>query len=467
MASTSKSKKSRRPANTSVLSHPAVEDTSSLAALSAFSPRANLFAFLSLAIDKHRLRVYDTVTGKSIAEHVMDSARITTLLWSEIDLSEDSSASADEDTSSTKKKGKRKRLSTSTPTEDKPKSETEVVVLGLSDGTLLFFSPTHSRVLRTLSHSTSIAPILSIVFTHSGDKGPIVWTSGADGAIRLWNARQNNILSSWKIDDRVPYSSMAVRPGGVLGEDGWVDLLVANHGIHLLSTSASQTDSSSFEALKPKSLASFTGHASSIRRLQWDTSQKPSSRFLSMADSDRFIYVWDVPTGASTEGKMVLSIPLDSNVRHVSLSIPRASQSPSTLGKQSILALSTSGKISIYPIPSELTPPANSEKIKHKVPTLLPRSIVNISSKKASSAAQVVDASFIPEDEGQIKVARIVGGVRPVFSIIVSSPRNCRGHWILSCFCSNISTGREPLSKKSTLRMTVPTPPLQAKSPLA
>ena len=425
MASTSKSKKSRRPANTTALSHPVVEDASSLTALSAFSLQANLFAFLSLAIDKHRLRVYNTATGKSVAEYVVDSARITTLLWSQIDLSEQPSAPVDEDADSTKKKGKRKRLSIDAPKENIQKLETEVVVLGLSDGTLLFFSPTHSRILRTLSHSTSAAAILSVVLTDDEHSGPIVWTSGADGAIRLWHARQNNMMGSWKIDDRVPYSSMAVRPGGISGDDGRVDLLVANHGIRLLSTSGSQLHSSAFETLKPKGLASFTGHASLIKSLQWDASQEPSCRFLSMADSDRFVYVWEVPTGASTEGKIILSIPLDSNVRRISLSIPRTPQPSLNPEKQCILALSASGKISIYPIPSELASPASSEKTKHKVPTLLPRSTVKVSSKKSPPAAQIVDASFVPNKDGHIQVARIAGGVRPMFHLVVSNPGAC------------------------------------------
>jgi U3 small nucleolar RNA-associated protein 5 len=419
MASTSKSKKSRRPANTTVWSHPVVEDASSLTALSAFSPQANLFAFLSLAVDKHRLRVYDTTTGKSVAEHVVDSARITTLLWSQIDLSEQPSVSVDEDVDPTQKRGKRKRLSTNIAKENAPKSETEVVVLGLSDGTLSFFSPTHSRILRTLSHSTSTVAILSVVLTVDGDSGPIVWTSGADGAIRLWNARQNKIMGSWKTDDRIPYSSMAVRPSGISGDDQ-LNLLVANHGIRLLSTTGSQLHSSALESTKPKELASFTGHASSIKNLQWDTSQKPSRRFLSMADSDRFVYVWEVPSGASTEGKIILSIPLDSNVRRIALSIPRTPQPSLNSEKQRILALSASGKISIYPIPSELTPPASSEGTKHKVPTLLPRSIVKVSSKQPS-ATQVVDVSFVPEKDGHIQVARIVGGVRPIFHLVVST----------------------------------------------
>lgn len=415
-----KSKKTRRPENTSSLSQPVVEDASSLTNLSAFSPQANLFAFLSLAIDKHRLRIYDTVTGKSVAEHVLDSARITTLAWSRIDLSEHNPASVGDETGPKKKKGKRKRLSTNGPAEATPKLDTEVVVLGLSDGSLQFFSPTHGRVLRTLSHPTSTASILSVVVINSGDVGPTIWTSAADGAIRLWNARKNNIMGSWKIDDRIPYSFMAVRPGSSLGEDGRIDLLVANHSIRLLSTTPDLSDSTDIASLKPKELSSFTGHASSIRCLRWDASQEPANRFLSTADSDRFIYVWEVPTGASTEGKIVLSIPLDSDVRHVSFSILPAQPSSATVGKQNILALSASGKISIYPIPSELTPPASSENTKHKVPTLLPRSTINVTSKKSTSAVQVVDASFISGEEGQIKVARIVGGVRPVFNLVVS-----------------------------------------------
>jgi U3 small nucleolar RNA-associated protein 5 len=416
MATTSNSKKVRRPANTSALSHPVVEDASMLTALSAFSSDAHLFAFLSLAVDKHRLRIYDTVTGKSIAEHVVDLARITTLIWGKVDLSEQPSSI--EDVSSAKQKGKRKRLSTNSPTQTASESKTEVVVLGLSDGTLLLFSPANGRTLRTLSHSTSTAAILSITITDGANGRPIIWTSGADGAVRLWNARQNDIMGSWKIDSQIPYSSMVVRPCRSLEGDGRVDILVANHRISLLSTLAGQSNPGAFESLKPKTLATFIGHASPIKWIQWDTSQEPSSRFLTMADSDRFIYVWEVPAGAPTEGKMVLSIPLDSNVRHCSLSIPSGQQMSPSAEKQSILALSASGKITIYPIPPELTPPASSEKAKHKVPTLLPRSNVNISQK--NPAAKVVAASFVPDEKGKIKVARIVGGVRPMFDVVVS-----------------------------------------------
>ena len=76
-----------RPAATSALSQPAVEDASSTYSLSSFSHDGELFAFLSLAVDKHRLRVYDTTTGQPVAEHVFDS-RVSSLCWARFDASQ-------------------------------------------------------------------------------------------------------------------------------------------------------------------------------------------------------------------------------------------------------------------------------------------------------------------------------------------------------------------------------------------
>lgn len=389
-------KKSRK--NSSILSQPIVEDISSLAALSSFSPNANLFAFISLAVDRHRLRVYDTLTEKATAEHTLDSARVSALIWAKIDFSDTRPAEG-----SPNKKGKRKRLSTGQPTEDAPSSEAEVIILGLTDGTLHLFSPSHGRLLRMLSHSSSTSSILSIVLT----EGPIIRTSGADGSVRLWDVRKNSIIGTWKIDDRMPYTSMAIRPSQD-PSSGQIGMLVANHTIRLLSTSSDPEP-------QPKTIATFTGHASSILSLQWDTSpsSSPPTRFFSTAESDRFIYVWEIPPSGS-ESKLILSIPLDATVRQIALS-------PTSTKKQCILALSASGKITVYPIPAELTP-LTPEKTKHKVPTLLPRSTVNLSLKRSASSSagpQILDVAFVPEKVGCIKVARVIRGVRPVFHDVV------------------------------------------------
>ncbi|KAJ7630480.1 hypothetical protein FB45DRAFT_978816 [Roridomyces roridus] len=404
MASTGKSKKNSskaprgRPAATSVISQPVVEDASYLTALSSFSTKGNLFAFLSLAVDKHRLRVYDTATGQSVAEHVVDSARVSSLTWSNFDPSETSRPAVDAEEPPNKKK--RKKRNSEVGVEGSPQVTTaiEVVVLGLSDGTVLFFSPTHGRIIRTLSHSSSTAAILSVVLTQrEGSTTPTTWTSGSDGTIRLWNAQKNEILGSWKNEDRIPYSSMAIRP---TAEEDRVDLLVANHSIKLLSTSSDTLTE------KPAQLASFTGHASPIKCVQWDASQTPPARFMTMADGDRI--------DLRRRGKMVASVQLDSDARTISLSL----SSPIPSERQNLLTLTASGKISIFPIPTELVPPASSSRTPHKVSTLLPRSNLSVSVKKGSSGAQVVNASFAAGVSGHIRVARIVGGVRPVFDLV-------------------------------------------------
>jgi len=421
-----------RPVSTSTLSQPVVEDASYLTALSSFSPKGNLFAFLSLAVDKHRLRVYDTISGQSVGEHVLDSARVTALTWSTFEPSKGPSL---DDPDAPPNKKKRKKRNSEAAEESLQNRGIDIVVLGLSDGTVLLFSPAHGRILRTLSHSTSAAAILSVVVVcENGDKQN-VWTSGADGTIRLWDSQKNDLLGSWKNDDRIPYSSMAVRPGPS-GDP--VEMLVANYGIRLLSTSSSDASESVFDSQKYKQLAAFTGHASSIKHLQWDVSQEPtSSRFLSIAEGDRFVYIWEVPDTSQSrssfpKGKIVASIPLDSDARSISLSISPSTSptSPSTsiTERQTLLTLAASGKISVFPIPTELVPPANSNRTQHKVPTLLPRSNLSVVSRKGSSSAQVVGASFALREEGHIRIARIVAGVRPVFDLVVRDLNTHRGH---------------------------------------
>ncbi|KAG6919548.1 hypothetical protein DXG01_004211 [Tephrocybe rancida] len=390
-----------RPLSTSAISQPVVEDATQLTALSSFSPSGNHFSFLSLAVDKHRLRVYSTVTGQSVAEHIVDSARVSAATWGTFDPSEGQNASSSAEASPSKKK--RRKRDSLVAGEETHSVAIEVVILGLSDGSILFFSPNHGRVLRTLSHPSSTSEILAVAAVENSDKTSTLWASGADGAVRIWNAQKNEIVGSWKNDDRIPYTYLAARP---TVEEGRVDVLAAHHSIRLLSMSFDDTDSK-----KPRELASFTGHASSIRQLQWDAAQTPTTRFVSFAEADRFLYIWEAPEGSSTEGKAVASIPLDSDSRSFSLSVSQ--KSPSATQKQSLLTLSASGKISLFPIPTEF---ATSTSSKHKLPTLLPRSNLAASAKTASSA-KVVNAVFAAE-EGSIRVARLLSGIRPVFDVV-------------------------------------------------
>lgn len=371
MPATSRSKKSKsRPAANTAISQPIVEDSSIQTALSCFSPSSKYLAYVSLAVDKHRLRIYDAVTGQSVAEHTPVSARVSALSWGQIGIhTRDASPS---------RKKRRKSVQQSTD---------ELVLLGLSDGSIVLISPKHGRALHALSHPSCSAPILAIAST-----ADTLWTSCADGNIYLWNIQAHELIDTWKTEDRIPYTSLALHPTDT-------SILAAHHSIRLLQA-VSDSD-----LQNPNELALFTGHVSSIKQLRWDSS-KP--RFFSMAEGDRIISLWEVPD-SGREGRMVASIQLDSDVRSISLGDGSSEQ-------QALLALTASGKVSICPIPSELIPPA-SARTQHKVSTLLPCTVML---QKGGNAAQSIAASFIPNRDGAVRIARVVAGIRPVFDDIVS-----------------------------------------------
>ncbi|EKM60719.1 uncharacterized protein PHACADRAFT_168035 [Phanerochaete carnosa HHB-10118-sp] len=398
MASTpSKPKKPRikppksRPVNTSGISQPAVEDASSTHSLSTFSPGGELFAFLSLAVDKHRLRVYDTTTGQSVAEHVFDSSRVSSSCWARFDTSQ----SEDEP----KRKRKRKNQDEGDST---VKLSIPGVLLGLNSGSVVLFSPAHGKVVKTISHSLSTAALVSIAIAEDqSSECTHLWTSGADGVCAC---------GAWKSEERIPYSCIAVRPLVPEEIEDTSEVLAANYAIHLL-TVASRPDSSLDAPSKPRKTASFTGHASPVKSLQWDS----PSRFLSAAEADRFVYLWDVPQegSSSSEGHVTASLPLDSDVRMITLSLQPSSNS------STLLAVSTSGRVAIFPLEASLASSASS-KAKSKIPTLSPRSTISVSAskKQAEIRSDIVAATFVGPQDGKVRIARLAGGARPVFEVV-------------------------------------------------
>ena len=360
-----------------------------LASLSHFSPDAALFALLSLAVDKHRLRIFDATTGGALVEHTVDAARVTSLSWILLDLASNATRTH---ASPTKKRKNRAGLLSSNPASTK----TQLVCLGLSNGSLILFSPTHARVLRTISHPSSLAAVLA---TSGATQPSHVWSSGSDGAVRLWNAAQNELLGSWKGDGSVPYSSLAPRPGQDNEPDP--ELLVANHSMRLLPLPASTSSTS--DPAKIGGGISFTGHASTVTCLQWDHLQP--SRFISVAEMDRVVNVWRVPDPPSKQGTIIANVPLDAVARHAAISSDNASI---------LLTISASGKLALFQLPS-------SYQTGSKVVTLSPSSTVYASSQKDEEVVRIVAATFVPHNHGCLRVARLIGGVKPVFEVVVST----------------------------------------------
>ena len=145
MSSTlSKSKKPRvkpprgRPVATSAISHPVVEDSSALAHFSSFSPDGLLFAHISLAVDKHRLRVYDAISRQSIAEHVVDGPQVASSCWVYLKHLDAAEAESGESPAQPKKKRKKRNsLVADEAAASAPASQ--VIALGLSNGSLEIF----------------------------------------------------------------------------------------------------------------------------------------------------------------------------------------------------------------------------------------------------------------------------------------------------------------------------------------
>lgn len=386
-----------RPVATSAISQPALLET--LPILSSFSTDGNLFALVTLAVDKHRLRIYNSVSGRAIAEHTVQEGRVSSLVWATAALSSGPSA----ETNSPTKRRKKRRAENDTEKEER-KTEAEVVLLGISDGTILLYSPEQSKIVRTLSHGSSTSPILALAPGVSNKSN--LWTSSADSSTHLWDVQKNTIIRSWKNEDRIPFTSLAVQQP--TNPDNPTHLLAAHHHIRLLTDVSSPQDPS---LTKPTQVATFTGHASSINILRWAKATATSHRFFSAAEGDRFVYLWE-SEGASINEKPVASIPLDSDVRSVSLN----SSDPS---RQVLMALSTSGKLSFIPIPSEFPSSSNSGDEIHKIHTLLPRSTLTGVSK-TNSDPPIINVVPISAVSGSIRVARLVQGIKPVFDLVVS-----------------------------------------------
>lgn len=285
----------------------------------------------------------------------------------------------------------------------------QVVALGLSDGSVQIFSAAHGRIVRTLSHATSKSPILAIAEGGAHDDvSQCIWTSTADGNLILWDVLKGEILVSTQSEGRTPYSALAIRPGIKHNQN---HILAASNTIHLLSSSFDSASSDDSESDNFKEVATFGGHASAVKSLLWDPSEAPNRRFYSSAEDDRFVYIWETPESPSIKGKMAASYPLDADVRQIDVF--------SSTGRQVLLTLSSSGKVTLSPVPAELSTSTGVKNTsKQQVPTLLPRTTINLS-KKSASDVRVVAAAFLHSEQGKIRTALVSGGAKVAFETLV------------------------------------------------
>ena len=383
----SKKPKAKPPKSRPETTFSTAHDATSTRGLSQFSQDGEYFASLSLSVDRHRLRVYSIQTSQSIAEHVVESGRVTCLQWVQLDLTgnQDVSAGGSETPSPSKKKRKTRDTTASETKQASP--GVHIVLLGLSDGSICCFSHSHGRIVRVLSHVKNTTPVHALTTSRSPSHRHNLWSTDAAGSIFCWDVRTGEVVGTWRSGSPTPYSAIAIRP--LTDEDAPSQLVAAHRSIQFLSLDPPHLNTTS----KVKELATFTGHASLISNIYWSS----PSHFVTFAESDRFLYVWEVPEVDSSQGHLIFSASLDSDIRYLSFS---ASQ---------LLAISAGGRISIFSLPSG-SPSRN-------VVNLEPVSTIAVSYKKPSVNVEVVSASFIPR--GQMRIATISGGVKPAFNTTV------------------------------------------------
>ncbi|KAG8998144.1 Small subunit (SSU) processome component [Tulasnella sp. JGI-2019a] len=378
-------------------------------AMYAYSPKGEYFVNVALAVDKHRLRVYDTTTGKSVAEHSVETGRVTSMSWQMVaaELATDAKAAT----------RKKKRKTSKDPEAGGSSGTLQVIALGLSTGSFVFFSPVRDEVVYTSPPANTMSPILAMATSTFEDESerrvPAIWTSSSDGTIKAFNLQTNALVGNWRDADRTPYTCISIRPGSS-PQEGETHILAGHHSIRLFAVSV-RSSLATGEARTLKPIASFTGHVSPVNTLLWsrpNSSSITATRFISAAEGDRIAQVWDVPsaTSKSAQGHVVATIPLDSDV--VQLEYLSESQSSKV---QPLLALSMSGVVSLYRVPTSLSHHRNSAPLL----SLTPQSTISTVNRSSATpgAENLVAAQFLNAAHGHLSVACIVSS-RPVFQTV-------------------------------------------------
>jgi U3 small nucleolar RNA-associated protein 5 len=394
-----------RPAAAGSALHAPADERAGDGRLCAFAPDGARLALVARAGAGERLRVFDALAGRAEAEMTLDGpARASCVAWVELDLD---GAPAAED-AGRRKRRKRKSDADAMAVDESASTaaKQQLVALGRVDGSVVLFSPTHSRVLRTLTHAHASTAVLAVA-SASGSL-PRIWTTSADGAIRLWDAARNALLGSWTAPgEATPFSALA--PPGPHPDV----LIAAHHGVRVFALPDAAADPDASATAVPVSgtlqaLSSCTGHASPITALHWTNT--PTPVLVSSAADDRSLSFWTLP--AQGEGTLACTLSLDADIRAFALAPDGAH----------VLAVSAASVATIHALP----PVAPTSK---KLSTLPAASTVALGKQSGPTRAEIAAACFVPDQPGAVRVARLVGGVKPVFDLVVSpsspSPSPC------------------------------------------
>lgn len=357
-----------RPASTSALTQPVQSEHS--AQITEFSHDATMFAQLTQAVDRARLRVYATHKAGVVADFLLpESLACNAMTWVAF-----GARGEQEPTSAKKRKAAAKAEKAGADSASAPPSEH--VALGMSDGTVLIYAPQTARVVRVLVASTQDSSAASL--TSLSARNDYVWGVTANGWVHGWALGK---LASASPSERIPparhflpdsKTPMTLVQGAEPGPSH--RMLTAHHAIALYDLASE----------KPSPCMSFTGHATPVQHMVWTSTHT----FVSAAANDRHLYCWfaDVPHAGAM-------LSLDAPARHLAAWMDGE--------HATLLVISERGTAKLYRIPRDM-PKAKG------LATVSPCTDIHTSFEPT----ELVSATRTPH--GTLRYARIVKGFKVV-----------------------------------------------------
>ncbi|KAG9295394.1 hypothetical protein G9A89_013423 [Geosiphon pyriformis] len=305
------------------------------------------FALVTQSVDRHRLRIFDRLSGVVMEEFFSEKEdKYTCLRWGEI-------SSGIETVPSPKKK--KKYLA--------PSNMFQVLALGLQNGSIAIYSLLHGNIYITLGGAHTLS-VNDFVFTKNGEKG---FSCSEDLMIVEWDINGGHVISKWKADS-VCTRSLA------LSHDERI-LASAGHTIILWDLESKQL------------IKKLTGHASLITKILFGSNDNIC---ISTAEHDRFINVWDCRKDSDSNGN-ITALTLDTNTTRISIS-----------SSNTVLAISEEGTLSLFhnflsPLENSSTPRTKKKK---RYTTRSPDSVIKFLSAREGDEENLIPiiAAYIVED---------------------------------------------------------------------
>ncbi|KAG1519326.1 hypothetical protein G6F52_008729 [Rhizopus delemar] len=338
--------------------------------LSAFdkSATAEYFALISMAMDRHRLRIFNVRSGTVSNDYsTKEKERVTCLTWGDIKDNSDLQAN-------TVQAFKKKKSGTA------PLSK--AIALGMQSGSISLYSLSHGIVIKRLENAHT-TPISDFVMTKDGSRG---YSVAEDNYIVEWDIEEAKEISKWKADAK------NVRKLKLSHDE--TKLATAGHTITLWDLTTRTV------------IKKFTGHASMVKELAFSPQD---DLLISSAEDDRYINVWDAQT-TNTNTNNVAALTVENNVSHIDFSTT----------EPAVLAVTDEGLVGVWENPSLVTPQVTGHKRKMmRSMTKEPDANVKVvSTTEENKLIPILAAQFVTDNGGKSIMTARGSSIKPSFEVV-------------------------------------------------